>query len=163
MNGFQKENIEDVYPMSDIQKGMVYHALKNPEIAVYHNQIFNVYPMADFKPAIFRNAIELMVKKHSILRTLFNLTKLEEPLQIVCKRIPLNVGHHDISHMDRKEKEIYLNEFMTQDRQRPFKIDAFESLWRIRTFSLNEKNIGFLWSGHHAIMDGWSYISFIPV
>jgi amino acid adenylation domain-containing protein len=157
----KKENIEDVYPMSDIQEGMVYHSLKDPGAGIYHNQLIKQFSMEGFDPGLFKKAVGLLVKKHGILRTLFNPHEYEEPLQIVCKEIPLDIEHYDISHMAKSDQEEYVKQLMKEDRQKPFKIGEFEPMWRIRTAALDKKNLALLWTSHHSIIDGWSYSSFI--
>ncbi|HLP61404.1 MAG TPA: amino acid adenylation domain-containing protein, partial [Candidatus Deferrimicrobium sp.] len=48
--------IEDVYPMSDIQEGMVYHSLKEKEAALYHDQMVYQPVIKNFKPEILKKA-----------------------------------------------------------------------------------------------------------
>ena len=57
------EDYEDIYPMSDISKGMVYASLMNPGMGIYHDQF--IYELKDitFHPAIFERALYLLAIK----------------------------------------------------------------------------------------------------
>ncbi len=158
-NLLDKKNIEDVYPMSDIEKGMVYYSLKYPDNAVYHNQTVFQQKDKEFDPVILKKAVALLGKKHPILRTGFNMFGFKEPVQVVFKEITLDIEHYDISGMARQEMEEHVKAFLVKDRKQPFKFTEPEPLWRLRTFALGNGNICFVWICHHAMTDGWSTAS----
>jgi amino acid adenylation domain-containing protein len=153
-----QQNIEDVYPMSDIEKGMVFYSQK--ESSLYHNQ--TVYQLnMNLHEGRFRKAVELMVEKHPILRTTFNLYDFDEPIQIVHRNIPLDIKHYDLSGRNNTQQEKDIAKFMAEDLKQPFTFAVGEPLWRIKTFSLGNGNIFFLWVCHHSIIDGWSSASLL--
>jgi amino acid adenylation domain-containing protein len=149
------KNIEDIYPMTDIEKGMVFHYLKNTRAAHYHDQLVYILMESDFEAERFKKAAVLMVDKHPILRTGFYLEDFEEPVQIVQKEVPLDIRHYDISKLTTLEQEKYLQEFLTTDRQDLFNIKK-PPIWRLSTFKLDKEHICILLVFHHAILDGWS-------
>lgn len=155
----QKENIEDVYPMSDIQLGMVYHTLRESGTSVYHNQLVFQRKDSSFDPGILRKTIYLLVDKHPMLRTGFNINGYKEPLQIVFKKIVPDIQHEDISQMNRTKQQEYVKAFLTGDMQRAFKLTSPGLLWRMKTFALGDGAVCFIWACHHAITDGWSSAS----
>jgi tyrocidine synthetase-3 len=150
------DNIEDIYPLTDIQKGMIYHTQKNPYIGKYHNQIVQQYRIPHFDPGRFQKAFALMADKHPVLRTGFNMYDFEESIQIVRKKVPLDIQHKDISHLEKNEQETYIKKSLAEDREKPFSFTNASPLWRIITFSLDSEMIFFTWICHHALMDGWS-------
>jgi amino acid adenylation domain-containing protein/non-ribosomal peptide synthase protein (TIGR01720 family) len=158
-NELLRENIEDIYPMSDIEKGMVFHALKEPGQAIYHDQVVHQLTYPDFALGRLKKALALMVDKHPILRTSFNLTDFEEAVQVVHKKTHVDIEHEDISHMEIHDQEEYIKRFIAEDRQNPIDPSS-PPLWRMRTFSLDSHHVVVLWVCHHAIMDGWSDASF---
>jgi len=158
-NEFGGDHIEDIYPMSDIEKGMVFHALKDPGQAIYHDQMVHQLTYPGFAPGRFKKALALMVDKHPILRTGFNLTDFEEAVQVVHKKTHVDMEHQDISHMEIHDQEEYIKAFIAGDRQYPIDPSS-PPLWRMRTFSLDNDQVVVLWVCHHAIMDGWSDASF---
>ena len=155
------KDIEEFYPLSDIQKGMVYHSIVDSNQFIYHTQTVYYSKFKGFDEKIFKKVLELMAEKHSILRTGFNMYDFEEPIQIVHKQIPLDVEHYDISMMDKKEQEEYLKKLLSKDQQKLFNVTNAEILWRVRTLNLGNDNICFIWISHHAIIDGWSFASLL--
>jgi amino acid adenylation domain-containing protein len=153
------EDIEDIYPMSDIEKGMVYHSLKNPGKAVFHDQLVHQVKYKKFDPARFKKTLVLLVEKHPILRTSFNMNDFKEAVQIVHKKCPIDIRHNDISSMEKNRQKEYLMKFLEEDRRNPFDTKAVP-LWRMRTFTLDQENVCIAWIFHHAILDGWSDASF---
>ena len=61
--GNDTDNIEDVYPMSDIEKGMVFEFLVSEGAGVYHDQMVHQRVFFDFDIERFRHAMELVVEK----------------------------------------------------------------------------------------------------
>jgi NRPS condensation-like uncharacterized protein len=140
-NNLSEENIEDVYPICDIEMGMVYHSLKNPGSSVYHNQMVFQRTIKAFDPGIFKKAMILLVKKHPILRTVFDMYSTDEPVQIVFKTIHIDIEHCDISHLEREKQEDFVKKKIKEDKQKSFdfNIKNINPLWRIKTFLLDKK------------------------
>ncbi|MCP5045830.1 MAG: hypothetical protein GY940_01565, partial [bacterium] len=125
----QPETLDDIFPMSDIEKGMVFSYMKNIGSGVYHDQF--VYPVTynNFNFERFNRALTLVVEKHGILRTGFNLEDFDEPVQMVRKKITLNSGYRDISGLSTTEQETAVRNCLKEDLETPFLPDD-EPLWR---------------------------------
>jgi non-ribosomal peptide synthetase component F/acyl carrier protein len=158
---FLKEESQDVYPMSDIQKGMVFDFMKDTKNSFYHVQLIFRIKYKEFDALQLKKAFSLLVKKHSILRTHFNLYDYSEPVQIVHKEMPPDVEHLDITHLEKPGQEDLIYRFLREDREKSFNIGEAAPLWRVRTFALDKENIFFIWIGHHAIIDGWGFSSLL--
>ncbi len=152
--------VEDIYPMSVIERGMVFHSLKSDNTAVYHDQF--TYPMRypNFDLKRCATAFALMVEKHSILRTSFELNNFDEPVQIVWQKVELDLEYTDLTEYDKQVQEEHIKGFLKTDLKQPFNISQ-APLWRMRIFGLDSENVCFAWTFHHAIMDGWSLFSFM--
>jgi amino acid adenylation domain-containing protein/non-ribosomal peptide synthase protein (TIGR01720 family)/FkbM family methyltransferase len=149
--------IEDIYPMSDIQSGMVYAALLNPELAIYHDQ-FTYYLSKDLNTCVFEKAISLLIDKHSILRTAFNLDIHSEGMQIVYKSVPFKIEFIDLEHAGEEDGRRYIEQYLEKERARPFEVNKVP-VWRAAIIKLKEHN-AFIFQVHHALLDGWSVASF---
>ena len=154
-----KEDIEDIYPMSDIEKGMVYYTLKDPGETAYHDQMVYQIRYPQFNPQIFKQALRLLAQKHPILRTSFHMDDYKEPVQIVHKSVRIDMEHLDISNKQRTQQETCIKQCLLEDRQQGFNV-TLPPLWRIRTFHLGHELIALLLITHHAVMDGWSVAAF---
>ncbi|MCP5054399.1 MAG: AMP-binding protein, partial [bacterium] len=152
------EDFEDIFPLSDIQNGLVFYYLKHTGSGLYHDQL--VYPVryANFKLERFKHALNLIVKKHGILRTGFNIEDFDEPVQIVRKEAVLNFDYQDISRSGDKEQEQLIGAFLEKDLATPFKVDD-SPFWRFKLFSRGNGYFVVVFIFHHAILDGWSTAS----
>ena len=150
-------NIEDVYPMSDIQKGMVVLSEISEDRVIYHDQF--VYPIPSANLDLFHLALSLLIEKHPILRTRFDLYNYSQEVQIVEGTIEFDMYEEDIKGEKREEQELRIKAFLAEERQKPFKIDQ-APLWRASIFRLTDQQDIFIFQFHHAILDGWSVASF---
>ncbi|MDQ1352342.1 MAG: hypothetical protein QG657_2648, partial [Acidobacteriota bacterium] len=155
---FHGSEIEDIYPMSDIEKGLVFYYSKSTGTAVYHDQF--IYPLKyrEFDADVYNRALELIVEKHPILRTGFNVEDFGESVQIVYRHVPVDLPHYDITHLDRPEQGAYIKNYLAEDRQHPFDA-AVPPLVRISVFISDNENIHVALVFHHAVLDGWSAAS----
>ncbi|MCU0289254.1 MAG: AMP-binding protein, partial [Acidobacteria bacterium] len=155
------ENIEDIFPLSDIQMGMIYESLVPGTASVYYNQ--SIIPITDknFDFERFKWAVSLLVEKHPMLRTGFNFEDSEEPVQVVYKKIELDIEHYDLCRHEPAAQEDYIKSCLRREREKFFDISAVKPLWRIRIFQTAENKIYFAWLNHHAIHDGWSFATFM--
>jgi natural product biosynthesis luciferase-like monooxygenase protein/amino acid adenylation domain-containing protein/non-ribosomal peptide synthase protein (TIGR01720 family) len=155
-----KENVEDIYPMSAIEKGMVFWSLVDPSMAMYHDQVTYRKHFVDFDAGRFKKALELLILKHPMLRTSFHMSDFETEVQIVHKNIKCNLDSKDLSGKTSEEQDKLIVAYMEQEREHPFNV-AEAPLWRMTMFNCGEGGIAFVWQFHHAIIDGWSNASFI--
>jgi amino acid adenylation domain-containing protein len=153
---------EDIYPMSDIEKGMVYHSLVGSTVGVYHDQLFFQFIDPEFDLSIFKNAFSFLVEKHEMLRTSFQIEDLPQMMQVVHKHSPKNVQvfYEDLRERTHQSQKLYIQEYLLNDRKNSFVLSC-PGLWRMIVFRLNNDEYGLLWIVHHAIIDGWSNASFI--
>jgi tyrocidine synthetase-3 len=152
------EEIEDAYPMSDIERGLIFYYLKNTDTAVYHDQF--VYPLQyrAFDGRRFRRAVALLVEKHEILRVGFHVEEFVESVQVVHETVPLDIPCRDLSRLTRREQENTIRGYLTDDTLHRFD-PALPPLWRMAVFVLDEANIAVVLVCHHAVLDGWSTAS----
>jgi amino acid adenylation domain-containing protein len=155
-----KDNIEDIYPMSAIEKGMLFGSLLRKGLSVYHDQFAYRQVFAGFGIDRFRTAMELLVEKHSILRTCFNLSDYESEVQLVNKKIEFSIPFQDLARMTGADQEKTIRQYLQSELETPFDTSR-APLWRMSAFNLGGNKIGLAWQFHHAILDGWSNASFI--
>jgi tyrocidine synthetase-3 len=159
-SGQLPDDFEDIYPMSDIQKGMIFYSLKNGDDALYHDQFWYPLQFREFDMKLFKQALVLVMEKHQVLRVSFNIKDFEEQVQIVHKHVPPPLAVYDISSRQHREQQEYLKKFQARSRKNPFQLSV-PPLWRMNLFALGNDRFYFLWEFHHAILDGWSNASLI--
>ncbi|MBD0257630.1 MAG: amino acid adenylation domain-containing protein, partial [Cytophagales bacterium] len=155
---------EDLYPMSDIERGMIYYNHRNPGSVIYHDQGYIQIHEPAFRYDLLRQALGLLVEKHAVLRTSLHLAEFEQPVQIVHRFSAdpdlIDIAYEDLSQLDQTKQQQYLEHYLKADRADPLAL-AKAGLWRMRVFCLTPESYGILWVTHHAIMDGWSNASFL--
>ncbi|MCU0286522.1 MAG: amino acid adenylation domain-containing protein, partial [Acidobacteria bacterium] len=156
--GLNSGAIEDIYPMSDIEKGMVFYYMKHAGTGIYHDQFVYQLHYKDFDPGLFKRALALQVQEHAILRTAFNIDEYEEPIHIIYKEVELNFFYTDISGLNIDQQREHIASYIINDRRNMF--DTLKPpLWRLQFFNLGNHRLYLLFIFHHAILDGWSVSS----
>lgn len=147
-------NVEDVYPTSPMQQGMLLHAFQGDTTGVYHNQLTYTFT-AGFDDRAFTQAWQRMIEDHAILRTGFLWNVAPEPFQIVFRNVPVPIERRDWRELsDERERKSALQEYLAQDRTRGFDV-AKPPLMRLCIIRMTEQVVCVAWSLHHAILDGW--------
>ncbi|WP_019421600.1 non-ribosomal peptide synthetase [Paenibacillus sp. OSY-SE] len=149
---------EDFYPLSKIQHSMFYYSLLKVDEPVYHDQFMYQIRIKDgLDITLFKQAIQLLCKKHPILRTTFHINGFKEPIQILRKDAMPKICFEDISHLRKKEQKALIQDKLRNDLQNKFA--SQELLWYITVFRMSEENYSLFISCFHAILDGWSAAS----
>jgi amino acid adenylation domain-containing protein len=151
------EGIEDAYPLTNLQAGMMYHMDLTPDSPTYHN-VNSFHLRAKLDSALLRRAIQCSVNRHANLRTAFDMATYSEPLQLVHKNVTIQVDFTDISHLNPAEQQKHLNEAAGSESRRPFDVSR-PPLLRYHIFRRSENTFQFLMAECHAISDGWSTTS----
>src|SRR5712691_764091 len=90
-----KSNIADIYPLLPLQKGMLFHAVLEPESTVYLEQlVMRVDRLVD--AAALARAWNHLVEQNTVLRTVFRWSNVDESVQVVLKRFPLTLQVADV-------------------------------------------------------------------
>lgn len=154
--------VESIYPMSDIEIGMIFHNYLYKETGVYHDQFVYQFEEEDFDYEILNRAFNSMLDKHEILRTSFFMDDFSEPVQVVhhAKTCYDRLIFKDLSDSKQQAHNDLIQAYMSQDRQNYFEVKK-PGLWRMVIFKMSEQEYSLLWVFHHAILDGWSNASFI--
>jgi amino acid adenylation domain-containing protein len=147
-------DVDDAYPLTMLQKGMLFHSEMAPDSAIYHG-VTSLHLRAPFEEAALRRALEVMSARHPVLRTSFDLTNFAEPLQLVhgAAQIPLVVD--DLRGISSDEQERVLNEVFDDEKRRRFDWAA-APLLRFRAHRRSDDSFQLTYACHHAILDGWS-------
>ena len=146
--------IADMYPLSPMQHGMLFHGLLAPESGNYHEQTTWILEGA-LQEKIFAEAWQLVINRHTVLRTAVFWEGLDEPLQIVWREVNVPFENLDWCDLSEPEQEAHLADFLENDLRRGFDLAA-PPLMRLRLIKTGPKRWFFVWSHHHLLLDGWS-------
>jgi amino acid adenylation domain-containing protein len=152
-------NVEDAYPLTMLQAGMLYHMQLLADSSVYHN-VDSFHLRARFDLEAFRTAVQQVVARHPVLRTSFDLTSYEEPLQLVHTSATLPIGAEDLRDRTPDEQAAIIAEYRERERWRRFDLSQ-PPLLRFYLHRRTDETFQFTLTECHAILDGWSLTSTI--
>ncbi len=144
--------IEDVYPLSPLQAGLLSEALVGD--GVYVGQWCGTFAGALDADA-FEQAWCGVVDRHTALRTGFDWKRRAEPFQYVLRRAEPEFARHDWSGLPAAEQESARAAFLAADRERGFDLGK-PPLLRFALLRLGPDRWDFVWTRHHLVVDGWS-------
>ncbi|PGY02519.1 condensation domain-containing protein, partial [Bacillus thuringiensis] len=145
--------IENVYPLTPMQKGMLFHSLLNSQSEAYFEQAtFDVQGSMNVKA--FVQSLEQLVQRHAIFRTNFMSDWNDEPLQIVYRNRKVDFHFEDLQEMEESSREEWIKRYTAEDKERGFNL-AEDALMRMTILRTNEQTYHVIWSFHHILMDGW--------
>jgi amino acid adenylation domain-containing protein len=146
--------VEDVYPLTPMQSGMLFDALMTGDTGLHLVQFDLVLDGAD-DPELFGLAWQRTADRLSVLRTAVVWTDVDAPVQVVRAAATLPVTQHDwrgLAESDRLERWDALR---AEDRAAGVDL-ATAPLARVAIVRLTDTGVRVLWSVHHLVMDGWS-------
>ncbi|MDM9379431.1 amino acid adenylation domain-containing protein [Chlorogloeopsis sp. ULAP01] len=148
------ENIEDAYPLTMLQMGMLFHNEYDTDTPIYHN-VASLHIQAPFAPQHFQTAAQQLIHRHPVLRTSFDLSNFSQPLQLVHKNVTVALQVEDLSHLSIVEQEEILNAQLEAQKRHKFDWTS-PPLLRFHIYRRSSQTFQFNFSEHHAILDGWS-------
>ncbi|WP_414542080.1 amino acid adenylation domain-containing protein [Nostoc sp. CCY0012] len=149
-----KKNIENIYPLSPIQQGLLFHTLSAPESGVYVVQSCYTFTQT-LNIVAFRQGWQQVINQHPILRTSFYWKQHKEPFQVVHRYVDLPWQEYDWQSLSVVEQQESLEAFLQADRQKGFDISQ-APLMRLILIQVAKETYHFIWSSHHLLLDGWS-------
>ncbi|MGH3753654.1 MAG: non-ribosomal peptide synthase/polyketide synthase, partial [Pseudonocardiaceae bacterium] len=146
--------IDDIYPLTPLQAGMVFHGLLDTTSGAYFNQVqLRLSGITD--PHALGTAWQRVVDSTPILRSSVHWQDLDEPLQIVARNVTVPVDYHDWTALPETSWRHQLQHLLDHDRAQGVDL-ATAPLLRLAIATLSPGEILLIWSFHHVLLDGWS-------
>ena len=149
-------DVEDAYPLSMLQQGMIFHSMQDPDLNVYNNILSFIVDL-NWNENTFRAALNEVIAQHPILRTSFFLD-LERPIQLVLETYQFAINTNDLTHLEAQAQLDQIQQFQREEQGKD--IDLV-SPWRLVVNRLGDNKFELSIIIHHALMDGWSDASFV--
>ncbi|AEV85018.1 thioester reductase [Actinoplanes sp. SE50] len=155
--------LSDAYPITQNQAGMLYEMLSGADRAVYRN--VSCYRIRDGKPfaaGALEQALRLLLVRHEILRTSFDLGTYSEIMQLVHERAELPVEVRDLRGRPAADQQDAVRSFLAAEREVPFDIGR-APLVRYTVHLLSDQEWLLTHAECHAILDGWSHTATVAM
>lgn len=146
--------IEDIYPLSHLQQGMLFHTLYSPKESLYLVQFKGVL-QGNLDIPTFKKAWQQIINRHSILRTAVFWEKINQPLQVVFEQIDMPIIYQDWQHLSEVEQQNNLQTYIQAGRNKEFNLST-PPLMHLAIFQIKPNIHYFMWTVHHILIDGWS-------
>ncbi len=147
-------DVEDAYPLSMLQAGMLFHSEFDRNSALYHNYT-SYYVNAPYDERALELALRRLLARHPVLRTSFDLTNYSVPLQLVHRSIEPPLQTDDLRALSEAEQDAVILQWQIDEKERYF--DWRQApLLRFHVHRRGEQSFQFSFAEHHAILDGWS-------
>ncbi len=148
--------IDNVYALTPMQKGMLFHSQLDSQAAA--NDAYFEQVSYDMRGRIdignFAESLNMLVRRHEVLRTHFYFGRDTEPLQVVYRNRDCGFYYEDLRELDSDTRGIWLKNFKLEDKARGFDLRR-DVLMRIAILRTGEDSYHIVWSFHHIVMDGW--------
>src|SRR2546428_906256 len=109
--------LEDAYPLSRLQEGLVFHSEYSPDYIIY---VSSLEIGAHFAPDRLEAAVRRLVDRHAILKTSFDLTGFSEPLQLVHGSAEIPIATENLRHLSPTAQDAALAAWAEAEMRRKF-------------------------------------------
>jgi amino acid adenylation domain-containing protein len=144
--------VEDIYPLSPMQQGMLFHGLEDAGSGLYVNQLS--VEIGGLDAAKLRSAWQSVSDRHAVLRTGMLWEGLPGAAQqVVHRRVAVPFVEED--WRGRPADAAGLQAAAAAERAKGFDL-AQPPLQRVRLIRLVGDRHQLIWTRHHILTDGWS-------
>ncbi|NUT79699.1 non-ribosomal peptide synthetase [Pseudomonas brassicacearum] len=145
--------IEDVYPLTPMQEGMLLHTLLEPGTGLYYMQ--DRYRInSELDAQRFAQAWQAVIARHEALRASFCWNVGEDMLQIIHKPGRTPVDYLDWSEVPEDAQEAKLQALLKNEREAGFDL-LNQAPFHLRLIRVGAARYWFMMSNHHILIDAW--------
>ncbi len=144
------------YPLTALQQGLLYHSQIAPDSGLYIQQ-FEIRLHEQLKISSFKESWQKITAWCDVLRTRFIMSDNGDFYQNLVQGADLEWIEGDWSQFTPVEQEKKWQVYLGDDRRRGFDFSQ-APLARLSLFYLGDDNYYFLWTFHHALLDGRSHL-----
>lgn len=149
-----RDTIEAQYPLSFMQRDMLFNSLSSPESEVSIKQLIcDLHE--ELNVSLFKQAWQQVVERHSILRTSFCWENVKEPQQQVNQQVTVPFEEDDWSRLSVPEVAEQLELYLQSDRKRGFQLHE-APLMRLALFRIAQNHYQCVWTFHPILLDSRS-------
>ncbi|WP_426386322.1 non-ribosomal peptide synthase/polyketide synthase [Pseudomonas brassicacearum] len=152
--------IEDIYPLSPLQQGMLFHSLLHEDSGVYLMQDrYRIGGTID--EGAFLESWRQVVALHPSLRASFQWKSQKQPVQVIHRQVKVPLDTLDLRGLAPHEQEARIRTLLEDEQKVGFNLSK-PPLIRFRLVRLGDESYEFIRSFHHILMDAWC-ISLVTV
>ena len=101
-----KRDIQDIFDLTPMQEGMLFHYLREPGSEPYFEQL-SLEISGEIDIECFEKTWNFVISMNDMLRAAFHWEKVQNPVQIILKEHKLYPQYYDFSHEQPDDGSIY--------------------------------------------------------
>ncbi|GLX17077.1 condensation domain-containing protein [Streptomyces lavendulae] len=148
------DGITKLFPLTDMQKGMLFHCQLDPDAGVYVEQLLYTLD-GDLDVDAFHRAWQHVARRHEILRTWIATRGLDDPLHAVQQDVEPQWTVLDWAGHDGAAQDAMLGRWLDADQRRGFDLEQ-APLFRLALIRTGAARYRFVMTYHHLVLDIWS-------
>nr|MDH2558171.1 condensation domain-containing protein [Pseudomonas sp. Hg5Tf] len=146
-------NIDDIFPLSPMQEGLLVHTLLEKHSGIYFMQeCYTIREAIDY--TLFDAAWQQVVQRYEAIRASFLWNTGGELLQVIHRNSKVQVELLDLSDLALEQAEPRIIDLLREEREAGFDL-AKEPPIRFKLIKLADQSHRFVMSNHHILIDAW--------
>ena len=151
-----KNLIRDIFALTSMQEGMLFHYLKEPDSDYYIEQLC-LDLNGEVDRDAFKMAWETVVKNNEMLRVVFRWEKTAAPMQVVLKEHSPELKWHDLTEPETgQDKQGRLAPESIDEKERTGQMDLQRVPFKVALCKIADRRYRMIMTNHHILYDGWS-------
>ncbi|MEM8679299.1 MAG: condensation domain-containing protein, partial [Planctomycetota bacterium] len=148
-NAMQRENIEAIYPLLEMQQGFLFNHQLDPQSG---SLVVRCELTGALEVPVFQAAWDMALQRHEMLRCSIHTRDEKPPMLVVWKQVsqPIQV-EMDLPSGDQQARDTWVSQL----EQRPLALDE-APLGSVHLLPLSDDRHELVWRVHHIVLDGWS-------
>ncbi|HSZ29984.1 MAG TPA: condensation domain-containing protein, partial [Pseudonocardiaceae bacterium] len=147
-------NVEDIYPLTPLQAGMVFHSLVDTDSAAYVDQ-FRLRLSGVSDAQALGMACQRVVDRMPALRSAVVWDGVDQPLQVVHRQVAVPTRYDDWRGLSEAQWDRELARVAAEDLAVGMDLTV-APLLRLVIVTLTDDEVVLVWTSHHVMLDGWS-------
>ncbi|MET7798192.1 amino acid adenylation domain-containing protein [Streptomyces decoyicus] len=149
--------VADIFPLTPMQAGMLFHTLANPESPTYFEQMTCVFDgVSDV--GLLARAWQTVADHLEVLRSTVVWEQVERPLMVIRRHAELPIARLDWRGLSEPEQAEALERHLAAARTDGLDLSV-APLMRLALIRISDTAVRLVGSFHHLLLDGWSTFS----
>ncbi|MFJ2652079.1 amino acid adenylation domain-containing protein, partial [Streptomyces sp. NPDC087420] len=153
--GAQKSALAEVWPLSPLQEGLLFHAAYDDQGPDIYGVQFVLAVDGPLDAARLRASWEALLRRHATLRASFHRRGSGEAVQLIMREVALPWCETDLSDLPESEAAARIAELAGRERAQRLDLTV-PPLLRLVLIRLADDRHRLVMTTHHLLMDGWS-------
>ena len=148
------QHIDDIWPLTPLQAGMLFHSLLDTDTNPYLDQA-RLLLDGVVDPHALGQAWQRTVDRTPVLRGHVAWEDVSEPVQVIRRQVTVPITHHDWRPLPDRDRDERLRQVLADDRAAGMDLTR-PPLLRLAIARLSDTQALLVLTSHHIALDGWS-------